>query len=107
MMQGWAVTWKKRDWWRTNKERAANADLWEQLHALCETHQVEFRWVPGHAGIVENERCDQLSVAALRQANLPPDTGYENKPEHETAAARPRLTQEGQPCWKCSTPVIK
>jgi formamidopyrimidine-DNA glycosylase len=66
---------------------------------------VEFRWVRGHAGNVENERCDQLSQAALRKPNLPADEGYENKPESE--GGRPRLTQEGQLCWKCSTPVIK
>jgi ribonuclease HI len=105
MSRGWAVAWKKKDWWRTNQERAANVDLWERLLALCETHQVEFRWVKGHAGNAENERCDRLSMAALRQPNLPPDEGYEKKPEIE--GERPRLTQEGQPCWKCSTPVIK
>jgi len=35
------VAWKKKDWWRTNKERAANVDLWEQLLRFCEKHQVE------------------------------------------------------------------
>jgi ribonuclease HI len=105
MMEGWVVAWKKKGWWRTNKERAANIDLWERLLALCQTHQVEFRWVKGHAGNRENERCDQLSNAALRRPELPADTGYENKPESE--GGRPRLTQEGQPCWKCSTPVIR
>jgi ribonuclease HI len=105
MMEGWVVRWKKKDWWRTNKERAVNPDLWERLLALCAKHQVEFRWVKGHAGNRENERCDQLSMAALHQSNLPADEGYENKPEGESE--RPRLTQEGQPCWKCSTPVIK
>ena len=105
IMQGWALAWKKKNWWRTNKERAANADLWDPLLALCQTHQVEFRWIRGHAGNTENERCDQLSGAALRRPNLPADEGYENKPEDE--GGRPRITEEGQPCWKCSTPVIK
>ena len=105
MMQGWVVAWKKKAWWRTNRERAANVDLWERLLALSETHQVEFRWIKGHAGNLENERCDQLSMAALRQPNLPADDGYENKPVFE--GGRPKLTHEGQPCWKCSTPVIK
>jgi len=71
---------------------------------LCETHQVEFRWVKGHAGNLENERCDQLAMAALHQPNLPADEGYENKPE--TAGVRPAV-QAGEPCRKCSTPVIK
>ena len=104
IMEGWAVKWKKKDWWLSNKERAKNIDLWEQLLPLCEMHQVEFRWVKGHAGNLENERCDQLSMAALRQPNLPADEGYENKRESE--GVRPAM-QEGEPCLKCSTPVIK
>jgi len=104
IMKGWAVVWKKKDWWLNNKERAKNIDLWQKLLPLCETHQVEFRWVKGHAGNPENERCDQLSMAALHQPNLPADEGYENKPE--TEGERPKL-QEGEPCRKCSTPVIK
>jgi len=105
MSEGWVAAWKSRSWWRTNKERPENVDLWQRLDRLCETHQVEFRWIQGHAGHPENERCDRLSMAALRQAGLPVDEGYENKPESE--GRRPRLTQEGQPCWKCGAPVIK
>lgn len=45
IMKGWAVAWKKKDWWLNNKERAKNIDLWQKLLPLCETHQVEFRWV--------------------------------------------------------------
>lgn len=71
---------------------------------LCETHLVEFRWLKGHARDRENERCDQLSMIALRQPNLPADDGYENKPE--TESVRPAM-QEGEPCRKCPTPVIK
>jgi hypothetical protein len=104
-MEGWAATWKKKDWWRTNKERAVNVDLWERLLELCALHQIQFRWVRGHAGNKENELCDQLSCAALRQPNLATDEGYENKPALETQ--RTRLSQEGQPCWKCATPVVK
>jgi len=105
IMKGWVAAWKKKDWWRTNQERAANPDLWERLFALCQTHQVEFRWIKGHAGNAENERCDQLCLEALRQPDLPADEGYENKPQ--TEGGRPRVTDEGQPCWKCSTAVIK
>ena len=103
--EGWAAAWKKRDWWRTNKERAVNADLWERLLSFCGAHEVEFRWVRGHAGNRENERCDQLSMAALRQPDLPADEGYENKPDDN--GGRPPLTAAGQPCWKCATPVIR
>lgn len=58
----------------------------------------------GHAGHAENERCDALAMAALRQPDLPADEGYENKPE--PGGRRPEI-QEGEPCRKCSTPVIK
>ncbi len=115
MTKGWAKSWQRKNGWRTKDERAANYDLWERVLALCAKHQVEFRWVRGHAGNVENERCDQLAMAALRGANLPADTGYENKSQSEAAAttavvaapAPPRELQEGDPCRKCSTPVIK
>ena len=105
MMDGWVRNWRRKGWWRTSKERPENVDLWQRLAALCETHQVEFRWVRGHAGHPENERCDQLAMAALRQPNLPVDDGYENKPVAE--GGRPPLTQEGQPCRKCDTPVVR
>lgn len=103
MTKGWARSWKQKQWWRNRTERVPNRDLWQRLLALCEQHQVAFRWVKGHAGIRENERCDRLAEAALRQANLPADAGYEAKPEE---ALRPDM-QEGDPCRKCSMPVIK
>ncbi len=105
MMHGWAARWKKHDWWRTNTERAVNSDLWEKLLALCARHQVRFVWVKGHAGNKENECCDRLSCAVLCQADLPADEGYENKPA--TQGERPRPTQAGDPCRKCSTPLVK
>lgn len=105
IMQGWVADWQKRDWWRTRKERAVNVDLWQRLLPLCHTHQVEFVWVKGHAGNKENERCDQLCAAALSNPDLPADEGYENRAEvHGT---RPRPVNEGDPCWKCHTPLIK
>lgn len=104
MMAGWVAAWKRKGWWRTKTERPENVDLWQRLDALCQTQQVEFRWVKGHAGNPENERCDQLALAALRRPNLPVDDGYENKPAAD--GVRPDM-QEGEPCGKCSTPVIK
>lgn len=104
MTKGWVESWKRKQWWHSKTERVPNRDLWERLLPLCDKHQVEFRWVKGHAGLPENERCDQLAMAALREPNLPTDEGYENKPESE--GVRPDM-QEGDPCRKCSTPVVK
>jgi ribonuclease HI len=74
--QGWARRWKSNGWKRNRQEPAINPDLWDRLLGLCDQHQVEFRWLRGHAGNVENERCDRLAVAAARQAELPVDPGY-------------------------------
>ena len=74
--KGWAKRWQANGWMRNKKEPAINPDLWKQLLALCEQHDVEFRWVRGHAGNPENERCDQLAVKAAQQSNLPIDKGY-------------------------------
>ncbi|MEP0949524.1 RNase H family protein [Nodosilinea sp. FACHB-141] len=76
-MKGWAVRWRSKGWKRTQTKSPVNADLWQQLLSLCEQHQVEFQWVKGHSGNVENERCDRLAVAAAKQLNLPIDEGYE------------------------------
>jgi ribonuclease HI len=77
MSQGWAQGWKRRGWKRSDKEPAANPDLWEQLLRLAQAHQTTFVWVRGHAGNPENERCDRLAVQARSASNLPPDDGYE------------------------------
>jgi len=77
--KGWARRWKKRGWMRNSEDRALNPDLWERLLALCDKHQVTFIWLKGHAGTIENERCDQLSKKAMRQKDLPVDDGYEPK----------------------------
>ena len=76
--KGWAKRWRGNDWMRNKREQAVNPDLWSKLLDLCETHEVEFRWVRGHAGDPENERCDQLAVQAAHKKGLPADEGYES-----------------------------
>ena len=80
MTKGWAQRWRANGWMRNKREKAVNPDLWAKLLDLCQEHQVEFRWVRGHAGIPENERCDQLAVQAAHGRNLPADQGYESPP---------------------------
>ena len=76
--KGWAKRWRVNGWMRNKREKAVNPDLWGKLLDLCDTHEVEFRWVRGHAGDPENERCDQLAVEAAYQKELPEDEGYES-----------------------------
>ena len=61
--KGWVYGWQKKGWMRAPGEPAKNVDLWKQLLPLLKTHQVEFRWVRGHQGHPENERCYRLAVA--------------------------------------------
>lgn len=117
MTKGWVSRWRANGWQRNRHEKAVNPDLWERLVTLCETHQVEFVWVRGHAGNRENERCDELAVQASEEGNLPADEGYREQfqPQEEGRQRPPiteaystaKITQEGQPCRKCSTPVVK
>jgi ribonuclease HI len=80
--QGWARRWRANGWHRPNKQRAENRDLWEELLKLYERHRIRFKWIKGHAGHAENERCDQLALQAARQPNLPADTVYESSLAH-------------------------
>jgi ribonuclease HI len=75
--KGWARRWRENGWSRNKKEKAVNPDLWEKLLNLCERHVVEFKWVRGHVGDNENERCDELAKAAYSGSNLPVDENYE------------------------------
>ena len=76
VIKGWAKKWQAKGWKRNAKEMAKNPDLWQELLDLCKIHDVEFKWVKGHAGIPENECCDRLAVAAAHQQNLQADEGY-------------------------------
>jgi ribonuclease HI len=78
--KGWAARWRANDWWRNKEERAQNPDLWDRLLRLYEFHEVRFKWVRGHAGNTENERCDELARAAARGPNLAVDSVYEGNP---------------------------
>ena len=61
--KGWAASWKKKGWKKSDGSPALNPELWDRLLTLCETHRVTFVWVKGHAGHPYNERCDALAQA--------------------------------------------
>ena len=76
--KGWARRWQANGWMRNRRDKALNPDLWAQLLDLLNTHDVNLKWVKGHAGNPGNERADALAVAASRGDVLPIDTGYES-----------------------------
>jgi ribonuclease HI len=78
VMKGWAKRWRANGWKRNAKDKAKNPDLWAKILGLCEQHQVTFIWVRGHAGNVENERCDRLAVAAANGRDRLLDQGFES-----------------------------
>jgi ribonuclease HI len=61
--KGWAKSWKKNNWIKSDKKPALNSDLWERLLLLCDIHMLTPVWVRGHNGHDYNERCDRLAVA--------------------------------------------
>ncbi|MDP4221123.1 MAG: ribonuclease HI [Bacteroidota bacterium] len=69
----WLKNWIKRGWKKADKSAVMNVDLWRRLLPLLETHSVKFIWTRGHAGHAENERCDELAVAASRSGDLKED----------------------------------
>jgi ribonuclease HI len=73
VQKGWLWGWIKKDF-----KGKKNKDLWLRFAEIYKVHRVTFQWVKGHAGIPENERCDQLAVAAAESGNLPPDIEFEN-----------------------------
>lgn len=67
----WLPGWKRNGWRRregTQWKPVKNVELWQQLDQLLAQHQVKFTWIRGHAGHAENERCDELAVAAALAA---------------------------------------
>lgn len=74
--KGWASSWRKNGWLKSDRKQAVNPDLWEKLLDLIDELDISFKWVKGHAGNPFNERCDELAVAAARQEGLPVDAGY-------------------------------
>lgn len=57
----WISNWKARGWQTSNKAPVKNQDLWRQLDELAQLHTVDWCWVKGHSGHVENERVDALA----------------------------------------------
>ena len=60
----WIHGWLRNGWRTADKKPVKNADLWQALLAAAEPHKVTWKWVKGHAGHPDNERCDRLASAA-------------------------------------------
>lgn len=62
--KGWAESWRKNGWRKSDRKPALNPDLWDALLHLVAEHEIRYHWVKGHAENEFNNRCDALAVAA-------------------------------------------
>ena len=65
----WLPQWKRRGWRTAGRKPVKNEDLWRELDGLAQKHKVEWHWVRGHAGHVENERADALANRGVKGAS--------------------------------------
>ena len=126
--KGYVQKWSRNNWYRTKTDKAKNADLWARFLAIYSKHQVRFKWVKGHAGVPENERCDVLAVAAAQSYDTVPDEGYirellasggtaptanflshraDVEPSSTSPASNVTHKEAGESCRKCGTPIVK
>lgn len=69
---GWIFGWKRNGWRTADKKPVKNVDLWQALDEAIQRHEIEWRWVKGHAGNELNERADELAreaIKAMRKAS--------------------------------------
>ena len=71
--KGWVFNWEKKSF-----KSKKNQDLWKRFLISFRVHQVRFKWIKGHAGHPQNEKCDQLAVAAAESTQLSIDKEYES-----------------------------
>ena len=83
----WLAQWKRRNWKTADRKPVKNIDLWQRLERAIERHQIEWRWVRGHAGHDENERADRLARQALAVAR--PGAAAGDQRRGAPAAGRP------------------
>lgn len=57
----WLQSWKARNWRTSGRKPVKNEDLWKQLDELTQQHDIEWCWVRGHSGHIDNERADRLA----------------------------------------------
>ena len=61
----WLEGWKARGWRTADRQPVKNQDLWQRLDELASRHEIEWHWVPAHAGVPGNERVDRLANEAI------------------------------------------
>jgi ribonuclease HI len=63
----WIKGWKRNGWRTSDKKPVKNGELWKELDEVCSRHEVTWKWVKGHAGVADNERCDELAGLKMKE----------------------------------------
>ncbi len=71
--KGWVFNWEKKGF-----KKKKNPDLWKRFLKIYPKNKILFKWVPGHSGHIENEKCDELAVNASTHEELEIDIFFEN-----------------------------
>jgi ribonuclease HI len=69
-MTKWISGWIKKKWINSQKKPVLNKDLWMRLLDLTRPHNIEWIWVKGHHGHIENERCDEMARNAIEKYRI-------------------------------------
>lgn len=72
-MTSWISRWLKNNWKNAQKQEVINRDLWERLLSLSSLHDIEWRWIKGHDGFPENERCDRIARGEIKKCRRKTD----------------------------------
>ena len=83
----WIHGWKARGW---KKKQIKNKDLWQALDAATAKHQITWKWVRGHTGVADNERCDALATGEAKRLE------ESHTPEQRAAALEEFLQARAQ-----------
>lgn len=75
----WIFGWQKNNWKTANKKPVENQDLWLELLKATEGKNLEWRIIPGHAGIQGNERCDEIATSFADEKKIHLYEGDRNK----------------------------
>lgn len=76
MDKGWIHGWEKKGWSRGPRKPLKNVDLWKRMLDAVRDHDITWKWVKGHSGHPENERCDVLATTAADRRGNPVDEGF-------------------------------
>jgi len=66
-MTEWLQNWIKNDWKNSRKEEIQNKELWMKLYEFSKKHEIEWIWIKGHKGHLENEKCDKIAKKIIKE----------------------------------------